>query len=99
MHLNINTNPISLAQLSNIWREDITVTIDALAKDKILISNEVVRDALVNNIKIYGVILARDSFQRHKLTKKNFLFYKEIWLCLMPQVLAKIFQYQLCDWP
>ena len=33
MHLNINTNPISLAQLSNIWREDITVTIDALAKD------------------------------------------------------------------
>ena len=53
MHLNINTNPISLAQLSNIWREDITVTIDALAKDKILISNEVVRDALVNNIKIY----------------------------------------------
>ena len=45
MHLNINTNPISLAQLSNIWREDITVTIDALAKDKILIRLTTGKDA------------------------------------------------------
>ena len=71
MHLNINTNPISLAQLSNIWREDITVTIDALAKDKILISNEVVRDALVNNIKIYGVNTGSGQLSKTQIDQKE----------------------------
>jgi len=55
MKLIINTKPISLSKLKNIWKEDVTVSLDGVAEKKIKSSVKVVRDAIDNNKSIYGV--------------------------------------------